>query len=143
MFLHRTARGKFFPWCAASRQLRSGRRGCQPGWLTLPVVQEQLLASVPDPGNIRYTPDKLDTSWHRSACQLQQQPDNSSSSSVWAMPLPRCTYEPGQLPIPALPVDAVPGLTEFLAAAERVFVDAAPALRVPLLDRLKVLLDKL
>eukprot|EP00879_Flechtneria_rotunda_P006269 GHRR01006589.1.p1 GENE.GHRR01006589.1~~GHRR01006589.1.p1 ORF type:complete len:664 (+),score=211.87 GHRR01006589.1:538-2529(+) len=65
LFIHRTSRGKFFPWCAAKGKLHGH---CQPAWITTPVTQEQLFASVHDAGNIRFDSDKIDSRWYLSAC---------------------------------------------------------------------------
>jgi hypothetical protein len=150
LFMHRTARGKFFPWCAASRQLRQAAAtggGCQPNWLTMPVVQEQLLASVPDPGSMRFEAGKLDTEWYKAACVditvagLQDGDSSSSSSSSkepWLLRLPACNYRPGQLPIPVIPAGPVQGLQDLLEAVNAVFAEAA-VLGVPWVDRWKVL----
>jgi hypothetical protein len=167
LFMHRTARGKFFPWCAASRQLQQGTGGCQPTWLTMPVVQEQLMRSVPDPGSMRFDAGKLDTEWYKQACEVQLAQgltdldnaggvDSSSvendskhmsvppvnegaaGSGVWLLQLPVCNYSQEQLPIPVVPVESVIGLTEFMAIVNGVFAEAAGVLRIPWVDRWKV-----
>lgn len=154
LFMHRTARGKFFPWCAASRQLRQAAPGgCQPDWLTMPVVQEQLLASVPDPGSMRFEAGKLDTQWFKGACvdaagwqtepQQGEEGSGSSNSSIsstgpWLLRLPACNYSDGQLPIPVIPAGSVLGLQELLEAVNAVFAEAAAVLGVPWVDRWKV-----
>jgi hypothetical protein len=144
--LCRTARGKFFPWCAAKRLLNGT---CQPALLTLPVVQEQLEASVRDAGAMRFDADKIDVRWHASNCVPADVGDgaaaasSSSSSSTWSMPLPVCNYTVGQLPIPALPAAAVPGLPEYLAVLDAVFAQVLQQLPVQLGDRVKVMLGKL
>jgi hypothetical protein len=61
MFLHRTARGKYFPWCAARGWVGPE---CKPAWVTLPVKQEQLTASARDAGSLRFDSDKIDTAWY-------------------------------------------------------------------------------
>lgn len=167
LFMHRTARGKFFPWCAASRALRQGAGGqCQPHWLTMPVVQEQLLASVPDPGSMRFDAGKLDTAWHQHACRQQQHGGDgwrgeggstgaegggsgselgaaaavggSSRAGLWRLQLPMCNYSQEQLPIPVIPVESVAGLREFMGVVSGVFAEAAGVLSVPWVDRWKV-----
>lgn len=164
LFMHRTARGKFFPWCAASRQLMQGTGGCQPTWLTMPVVQEQLMRSVPDPGSMRFDAGKLDTEWYKHACVVQQQNgltglrgaggvDSSGVESeskldsvgvdaagrgAWLLQLPVCNYSQEQLPIPVIPVGSVAGLTEFMAVVNGVFAEAAGVLSTPWIDRWKV-----
>jgi hypothetical protein len=141
----RTARGKFFPWCAAKHLLNGT---CQPALLTLPVIQEQLEASVRDAGAMRFDADKIDTHWYLTNCQAVVVDDTyvvdaASSSSKWAMPLPVCNYTVGQLPIPALPPAAIPGLPEYLAALDAIFEEVQQQLRVQLVDRVKVMLGKL
>jgi hypothetical protein len=37
----------------------------------MPVVQEQLMRSVPDPGSMRFDAGKLDTEWYKQACVVQ------------------------------------------------------------------------
>ncbi|WIA39986.1 hypothetical protein OEZ86_013414 [Tetradesmus obliquus] len=142
MFLHRTARGKFFPWCAAKRLLNGN---CQPVLLTLPVVQEQLEASVRDAGAMRFDTNKIDVRWHTANCApiVTGEEVSAAGSSRWAMPLPVCNYTVGQLPIPALPAAAIPGLPAYLAALDAVFAEVQQQLRVQLVDRVKVMLGKL
>jgi hypothetical protein len=139
----RTARGKFFPWCAAKRLLNGT---CQPALLTLPVVQEQLEASVRDAGAMRFDAGKIDVCWHVNNCAATVaagDEDAGASSSKWAMLLPTCNYTVGQLPIPALPAAAIPGLPAYLAALDAVFAEVQQELQVQLVDRVKVMLGKL
>ncbi|KAF6260025.1 mannosyltransferase putative-domain-containing protein [Scenedesmus sp. NREL 46B-D3] len=142
MFMHRTARGKFFPWCAAKRLLNGT---CQPALLTLPVVQEQLQAAVRDAGAMRFDAGKIDVHWHINNCVAAGAGDEAPgrSSSKWSMPLPACNYTLGQLPIVALPPAALPGLPEYLAMVDAVFAEVQQQLQVQLVDRVKVVLGKL
>jgi hypothetical protein len=109
-------------------------------------VQEQLEASLRDAGAMRFDADKIDTGWYLEICQAGVPDgvvDGASSSSKWAMPLPVCNYTVGQLPIPALPPAAIPGLREYLAALDAVFGEVQQQLKVQLVDRVKVMLGKL
>eukprot|EP00775_Hariotina_reticulata_P003922 gene3922-4176_t len=63
LFLHRTAAGKMWPHCANSQG-----QSCIIWGVTTPVDQEQLLASVLDPTNMRFQPSKLDLKWQDNHC---------------------------------------------------------------------------
>jgi hypothetical protein len=111
-----TAAAKLLPHCLARHA--PDFRGCRPAWVTLPVTQEQLLASVADPSEMRFTPAALDGCWARAHCRRRGVVGGGGSvagaaaaaATAGGFDLPDCDpgWE-GRTPIPVLPVAAVPG----------------------------------
>jgi hypothetical protein len=119
----------------------------------MPVVQEQLIASVPDPGSMRFDSRKLDTEWFNQACEKESQRGSlqdagngvdecasvkSGCAGAWVLELPVCNYTQAQVPIPLIPVRSVVGMGELLEVVNGVFAEAAAVLSVPWVDRWKV-----
>jgi hypothetical protein len=121
-FYHRTAAGKLFPMCT----LRRARNptACVPRWITQPVTQPQLLASVADASEMVFPPDAVDTEWYKSHCTGVTGGDTAAGDSGgdgaageggerYESQLPICEsgWE-GRLPIPLLPVSSIPGFEQ-------------------------------
>lgn len=109
----RTAAGKFFPHCIA--RWGGATEACVPRFVTLPVDQPQLLASVADPTEMVFQPSAVDATWHEAHCAPAAKPGGADGAAavagVGSLLLPECQpgWE-GRRPIPLLPVGRVPGL---------------------------------
>ncbi|KAI8471210.1 MAG: mannosyltransferase putative-domain-containing protein [Monoraphidium minutum] len=116
LFYHRTAAGKLFPHCI--HRWRASLAACVPAWLSLPLSQPQLLASVGDPTEMVFHPRAVDTEWHKTHCAgaRARRAAAAAGDAAAALLLPECG--PGweaRRPVPLLPVGEVPGLAAVVA----------------------------